>query len=755
MVQRFRALMLAFGLIALLAGLGSSLFAFRAAADREHDLRLAGASRVTALDDYAERSRAVTLLASHSAAFANFYRAPGTRVERITGRTGGEDLMPRVHTALEDLDLLFPDSLVSASFIDRSGAENARIVRHDPVDAADLDGDRRDAPFFNRAFALSYDQVFQSAPYRSESTGEWVISNAAKVNTGPGVSPAIVGFEVSLESFRLAFYSEDPDHRVRVVDLKDGRVVIDSTRPQDIGTPLGDPSDMSLRWVTTAPDMAVRVSDGTAHVVRHAKAGSHIATTWAVVVSTPESTGLWASSFSLGPIGLVLFGLLLLALSTLGYMGYGRSIALAARRDELTGLLNRRAARECAESLLARGDGLGVLLLDLDRFKNVNDSLGHHAGDQLLRVVAQRLAEVVREPDDVVARLGGDEFVVLARGVHDDESAGVLCERLTKAITAPVTIDGLEVSVGASIGIALAPVHGSDYGTLLQRADIAMYDAKGRRAGWQVFRDDHSDHDRSGLALDAELRRAVSSRELLVHFQPSFSVATGAPTRVEALVRWAHPTRGLLMPGHFIPFAEASGAIAVVTAEVLRLALDQAVEWAADGFDIAVAVNVSAHDVTDPTFADLVAEALAARGLPGSSLMVELTETALLADPEAASMTLWRLARSGVQVAIDDFGSGYASLLYLRRFPVTVLKLDRSLVQGLIVDATDATLVRWTIEMAHALRVTCIAEGIEDPRTLAALGELGCDEAQGFHLQVPVPAEELALVPVSDGVRAG
>jgi diguanylate cyclase (GGDEF)-like protein len=653
--------------------------------------------------------------------------------------------MPRVITALTDLENLFPDSIASASFIDRSGAENARVVGKSVMKPDELAADRSDAVFFDRAFQLPYDKVYQSAPYRSESTGDWVVANAAKVNIGPGVSPAIVSFEIKMESIRLAAYSDNPAQQVRIVDLLDGRVVVDSKHPQDVNAPLGRPADHSLRWVQTAKDGVMRTSDHMRHVVRHARRDSNLATTWAVVVSTPARSGAWSGPFSAGPLAVAGTGVLLLLLSMAGYIRHGRSMHRAARRDELTGLFNRRAARECAETMLVRERGLAVILFDLDRFKHVNDSLGHHAGDHLLTVLGQRLTEVVREPDDVVARLGGDEFVVLARGVHTHETIAVLCERLTRAVSAPVTVDGIDVSVGVSIGIALAPEHGTDYGTLLQCADIAMYDAKGRRAGWQVYRDELAGADRTGLVLDADLRRAVVDGELTVHYQPIVAVAGGELTGVEALVRWQHPERGLLMPGHFVPFAESTGAIKAVTAAVLELVLDQLVRWREVGVDVPVAVNVSAYDVNDPGFADRIAEMLAARGLDGSSLVVELTETALLADPDAASVVLWRLAQLGVRVAIDDFGSGYASLLYLRRFPVSVLKLDRSLVQGLTVDPTDAALVHWTIEMAHALRVTCIAEGVEDLATLEALEGLGCDQAQGYYLQVPVAAEDLAL----------
>lgn len=746
-MQRFRAALLALGLLLMTAGVAAGVLAEKARADLDQDLKLAAASRATAVDDFAERARAVTLVASHSAAFTYFYRADGTREQRIRGETGDPNLMPAVHTALTDVGLLFRDSLAAAGFIDRSGAENAVVVHGDRIDPEDLSPDRSDVPFFDRAFDLPYGKVFQSAPYRSQATGEWVISTATKVDTGPGVSPAVVHFEFTVESFRLALYSDQAGQRVRVVDLLDGRVIIDSTRPQDIDRPLGNPDDRTLRWVQTSRDGQVRSDSGKRHVVQLARADRNIATSWAVVVSVDERTGPWAGPTSAGPLAMGVVGVLLLALSFVGYAKHGRSLFRAARGDELTGLRNRLAAREAGDALLARQRGLAVLLCDLDRFKHVNDSLGHHAGDHLLAVIGRRLAEVVREPDDLVARLGGDEFVVLAGGAHDQESVRVLCERLTRAVTAPVMVDGLEVSVGASIGIAIAPGHGIDYGTLLQRADIAMYDAKARRSGWQIYNDDLAPSDRAELAMDSDLRRAVGAGELVLHFQPSFAIATGAHTRTEALVRWRHPERGLLAPGHFIPMAETTGAIKLVTREVLRQSLDQVVEWKADGQDVAVAVNVSAHDVTDPDFADHVIAALAARGLPGSSLAIELTETALLTDPDSAGQVLNRLAAAGVALAVDDFGAGYASLLYLRRYPVSVLKLDLSLVQGLTDNATDAALVRWTVEMAHSLGVTCVAEGVEDAETLRALADLGCDEAQGFFLQVPVPAGELDFVP--------
>ncbi len=754
-MRRFRAALLALGLVLIAAAAGAGTLAERARGTLDHDLRLAGASRVTALDDYAERARAVTLVASHSDAFADFYEAGGTREQRIRGEVGEEGLMPAVHLALSDLGVLFPNDVGAAGFIDRNGAENAVVVRGRDVDPDELSKDRSDLPFFDRAFELPFEKVYQSAPYPSAETDEWVVSFAAKVARSADVSPALIHFDVPVESIRLALYSEDPSYRVRVVDLLDGRVIIDSKHPQDVDAPLGQPEDRSLRWVQTAADGLAHSESGQRHVVELARATANVATSWAVVVSVKEPTGPWAAPTAPGPVSLLVAGVVLLALSVVGYVRHGRQMHRAARRDELTHLHNRMAVREIADSVLVRERSLAVILFDLDRFKHVNDSLGHHAGDHLLAVIASRLAEVVRDADDVVARLGGDEFVVLARGLHDMAAVRSMCERIARAVTEPVAVDGLDVSVGASIGVALAPDHGRDFGELLQSADIAMYDAKRRRSGWQVYRDDLARGDRDELELDSDLRRAVDAGEMEIHLQPSFDIASGRLVRAEALVRWQHPTRGQLQPGQFVPLAEATGTIKAVTRVVLAQSLDLVTEWRAAGHDLPVSVNVSAHDVNDPAFAELVVAELASRDLPGRSLVLELTETALLADPEAAALGLRRVAAAGVTVAVDDFGAGYASLLYLRRYPISVLKLDRSLVQGLTVNATDAALVRWTVEMAHSLGVVCVAEGVEDAQTLAALAELGCDEAQGFYLQRPGPAAQFEVshrVPAERGV---
>ncbi|MBA2768998.1 MAG: EAL domain-containing protein [Sporichthyaceae bacterium] len=741
-MRRFRSLLLAFGIVAVMCAIGAGVLAERTREKLDHDLTLAAAHRATALNEYFHSARAVASITSHSSAFADFYDAPRSRTDRMA--RGGR-MMDRVVESLRYLDALYPDSMGEAAFVDRSGAVNARVIRGRVAPADDPLADESGQPFFAPAFRQLYGKVYQSRPYVSPAIGEWVISNATKIDTGLGVSPALVHFEVTVESLRLAAYDPDGRQRVRVVDLETGSVVVDSTTPQVQGETLGASADRSLAWVTERHDGAHRSDDVWRHAVRVIDTSGENVNHWAVVVSMAKPTGAWASPYSYGPVALLVIGLILLVLSAMGFVAKNRSSHRTARRDDLTGLANRLAVREHVETELLGGRELTVLLLDLDRFKYVNDALGHHAGDELLTVLAQRLTEALREPADLVARLGGDEFVVIASATSRPEQVHGLCERVTKAIIEPVRLGGLDVTLGASIGVAIAPEHGRDYGTLLQHADIAMYDAKRRRTGWQIYHPALAMEERPDLAIDAELRRAIEDGQLVLHYQPTVDLASGQVTAAEALVRWQHPRRGLLAPSHFVPFAEVTGSIRLMTTAVLGMALAQAAQWRAAGQDLPVAVNVSAHDVTDPGFVERVIEALAARDLPGTSLVIELTETGLLADADAAAGVLQRLTELGIRVAVDDFGAGYASLPYLRRFPVSVLKLDSSIVQGLTVDATDAALVRWTVDMAHSLGITCVAEGVEDATTLAALEELGCDQAQGFYLQRPGPAADLQL----------
>ena len=414
-----------------------------------------------------------------------------------------------------------------------------------------------------------------------------------------------------------------------------------------------------------------------------------------------------------------------------------------ALTDALTGLPNRSLLTSRSAELLAEADGSGtaLLLLDLDRFKEVNDTLGHHVGDRFLQVVAARLSAAVR-PGDVVVRLGGDEFAVLLPGT-DAVLADKVARRLLEAVRRPIVLEGLQVDVDASIGVAVAPQHGDALDALLQHADVAMYQAKGSGSGVEQYDAEQDSHSPRRLGMLAELRRALVQAELEVHYQPQAELLTGRVTGVEALVRWRHPERGLVPPDDFVPLAESSGLIEQLTAFVLDAAVAQAAAWRAQGLDLAVAVNVSVRDLSGTALADVVADALKRHGLPPRRLRLEVTEGSLFDGSHRATATLRRLDELGVSLALDDFGTGWSSLGHLRRLPVQEIKVDRSFVARMCTDARDAAIVRSVVDLAVGLGMRVVAEGVEDDSTWAALLEMGCDEAQGWLLSRAEPAELL------------
>jgi diguanylate cyclase len=415
-----------------------------------------------------------------------------------------------------------------------------------------------------------------------------------------------------------------------------------------------------------------------------------------------------------------------------------------ARTDELTGLPNRRQVFETlsvADARMAAGGGTAVLVLDLDRFKEINDSLGHGVGDALLREVGPRLAGHLRA-DDLLARLGGDEFVVLASELGED-GALALARRLCTTLEQPFQLAGMSLSVEASVGIALGPRHSCHAQELLQMADLAMYAAKAGRSGPVVYDEQRHGSGRHRLEAVAQLRRAIDEGELTLHYQPKLSLATGRVDSVEALVRWQHPERGLLFPDAFIELAESAGLMAALTSRVLDTALAQRRDWSDRGRELVVSVNVSPSNLVDERFPDEVAGLLVRHGVPATSLVLEVTESLLMADRERAVRVLAGLREAGVGVSIDDYGTGYSSLAYLATLPVTELKLDRTFVRGMTGSARSAAIVTSTLQLAHALGLVFVAEGVEDPATVAALADLGCDVVQGYHLSPALPPERL------------
>ena len=417
-----------------------------------------------------------------------------------------------------------------------------------------------------------------------------------------------------------------------------------------------------------------------------------------------------------------------------------------ALHDALTDLPNRTLLFDRIERAVTaarRTEGVtAVLLLDLDHFKEVNDTLGHHNGDLLLQEVATRFSSVLRAAD-TLARLGGDEFAVLLPAVEDGTAAADVAHRLTDCLRDPITIEGLSVSVGVSIGIALAPEHADSPQLLLQRADVAMYAAKGSRTGIADYAVELDTYSPDRLTLLAELREAIERNQLLLHYQPKSDVFTGELLGVEALVRWQHPTRGLIPPDTFVPLAEHSGLIDELTAWVLDRALRSGAEWRADGADLTVSVNVSVRNLADPNFPDKVSASLLRHSTPAGRLVLEITETSLMADPDTALDVLRRLKSLGVKLSIDDYGSGYSSLAYIQQLPVDELKIDRGFVRQLGDNERDQAIVRSTIELGRNLGLRVVAEGVENAVAWNALSDLRCDELQGYYLCRPLPAEEL------------
>ena len=417
-----------------------------------------------------------------------------------------------------------------------------------------------------------------------------------------------------------------------------------------------------------------------------------------------------------------------------------------ALHDMLTGLPNRKLLVQRARAALAEAKAsdtrVGLFLIDLDRFKEINDTLGHHVGDSLLKLVGRRLDKVVGN-DVTVARLGGDEFAVLVTGFSDDQEPVDLAQQIRGALAQPFRSDGMSFEIDGSLGIALHPQHGLDVETLLQRADVAMYVAKERSTGVEIYTPEDDRHSTMRLGLLAELRGALSERQLELHYQPKADLRTGDVVGVEALIRWRHPERGMVPPDDFIPLAEQTALMRHITQFVVDEALAQLALWWRDGLRVQVAVNVCARDLYDRDFSDFLRERLDHYGVPPRALMVEVTESVLMADPARAASTLLSLAAVGVGVSLDDFGTGYSSLVHLKRLPVSEVKIDRSFIMRMDVNEDDAAIVRSIIDLASVLGLRVVAEGVETRESWDRLAVYGCDAAQGWFLSKAQPAADI------------
>ncbi|MGY4800306.1 two-component system response regulator [Teichococcus aerofrigidensis] len=425
-----------------------------------------------------------------------------------------------------------------------------------------------------------------------------------------------------------------------------------------------------------------------------------------------------------------------------------RRLSHMAHHDALTGLPNRIFLSERLRHELARGRNSGhafaLLFLDLDRFKSVNDALGHHLGDQLLQEVARRLQQSVR-PEDTVSRLGGDEFAILQAGISGPEDAAALAARIVESLSAPFACDGQVLSTSASLGITLSPRDGRDAAGLLRNADLAMYRAKAEgRNGWRFFAAAMDERAREAMRVERDLRLGLERDEFVLHYQPQISLRTHRIVGAEALLRWRRGGGALVSPGVFLPVAEETGLIGPINEWVLREACRQAAAWARAGRPLRIGVNLSPIQFRRQDVGQIVRRALAETGLDPALLELELTEGILMEQAVESAVMLQELRQLGVCVSVDDFGTGYSSLNYVKSFPVDRLKIDQSFVRGMVSDPNDAAIVRTIVALGHSLRLSVVAEGVETAEQLARLSQENCDEVQGYYFSPPIPAEALS-----------
>lgn len=438
--------------------------------------------------------------------------------------------------------------------------------------------------------------------------------------------------------------------------------------------------------------------------------------------------------------------------TSLNYMREGiatreSKILRLAYQDTLTDLPNRALFNDRltqAAAFAKRNDTpLSILMIDLDRFKYVNDTLGHTAGDEVLRQVGFRLRAVLRE-SDTIARLGGDEFAILLPDA-DPGAVKRVVYKILQALEAPIQLGEQSLDVGGSVGIASFPEHSDDPGTLMRYADVAMYIAKRSNSGSAFYESNLDNTRQENLSLLGELRRAVDENELVLYYQPKIELATNWAIGVEALVRWQHPGRGFVPPMEFIPFAERTGYIKVLTQWVIEAAIRQCGRWVEQGIFLQMSLNISARDLLNSELPNLVHDVMQTHRVPPELVCLEITESGFMDDPARALQTLTRLNALGMKLSVDDYGTGYSSLAYLKKLPVDEVKIDQTFVRNMVVDSDDLVIVRSTIELGHNLGLKVVAEGVEDRATLEKLKQLGCDLAQGYYISRPLPPEQLEV----------
>ncbi len=417
-----------------------------------------------------------------------------------------------------------------------------------------------------------------------------------------------------------------------------------------------------------------------------------------------------------------------------------------ATHDSLTNLPNRTLfidrLQQATNTAKRENTQLAVLILDMDRFKEVNDTLGHYNGDRLLKLIGLRLSGIIREAD-TLARIGGDEFGFILPGLKHKDDIQIIINKIKKSLATPFVIENLSLEVDVSVGATLFPEHGNDADTLMQRADVAMYVAKQDNLGFTIYSKEFDSHSPHRLTLMGELRNAINNDDLTLHYQPKVDSKNSKLNAVEALVRWNHQIHGLMPPNDFIPLAERTGTIDALTMWVIKKSLQQGAVWHSNNLTIDIAVNISSRCLLNPSFPEILTGLLASYNFPAQSLTFEITETSIMVDPDRSLEILSRIHSMGVRLSIDDFGTGYSSLAYLKKLPVSELKIDKSFVMDMLGNESDETIVNATIQLAHNLGLKVIAEGVENQKTFNRLRGMGCDVQQGFFISKPLPLKEL------------
>jgi diguanylate cyclase (GGDEF)-like protein len=718
------------GVVLLSVGLLAMAGSIAQERQQARTLQRDAAQVASAFTSYFERARSLDLLLAQSPAF----RPPD----------GGKVDNAQANRALSYLERLYPGAIGEACLINDQGHELARVTENVAAPVAELSTAEAQNPFFAPTLALDLGQVYQAAPYVSVDTKTWVISNSTWIRQADG-SRLIVHFEVALASFRQYLTRSSPSHHVSVVDRAARRTVLaDDTDlpPATVLTGLRQfPSSPAMGPGGTRP--ATIQIEGQPVAIGGVGRTPGNANDWVIVErSTARESFIpvWVGGVAtMVGIGLVVLFLIVLRRQQ-------NTLRMAARLDHLTGLANRKALEEALDDAVDAavhpgGDRVAVLMLDLDGFKQINDTLGHDKGDLVLQEIGRRLHANTFEYD-TAARLGGDEFAVVLRQLRDADDVAAVAHRLREALVRPIDVDGVARFIGVSIGAAVYREHGQSSAELLRAADAAMYHAKRAREGVRVY-DAGTAAGANASWRAAELLVAIENDQIELAYQPEYALESGLIVGVEVLARWSSGETQI-PPSEFIPLAEQTGLIRQLTHLTLRKALDEARVWHESGVVVPVSVNLSAQLVTDRSLQADVSAMLAERGLRGESLVLEITETTIINDPDVAVDVLQGLRGTGVRIELDDFGSGYASFKALHELPLDGVKIDRDLVNDF--DTGGQSLLAATIDIGRRLGLKVIAEGIENEAGLELVRRLGADTAQGYHLARPTTAEAVRVL---------